>query len=65
MGFPDAPLICDPSRDLESTRPLMALWNDLIAGEEAEVELPSVGISLPLAALFERVLPEPACPHNG
>jgi Uma2 family endonuclease len=29
-----------------------------IAGPEAQVALPSVGISIPLAALYERVLPE-------
>jgi len=29
-----------------------------IAGAEAEVMLPSVGISVPLSALYERVLPE-------
>jgi hypothetical protein len=29
-----------------------------IGGPDAEVELPSVGIAVPLAALYERVLPE-------
>jgi hypothetical protein len=29
-----------------------------IAGPEAEVMLPSVGITVPLAALYERVSPE-------
>jgi Uma2 family endonuclease len=31
-----------------------------IAGPEAEVSLPSVGIAVPLAALYERVVPEEA-----
>jgi Uma2 family endonuclease len=31
-----------------------------IAGPEAEVALPSVGITVPLAALYERVVPEEA-----
>ncbi len=36
-----------------------AVWTfESIAGAEAEVALPSVGISVPLAALYERVLPE-------
>jgi Uma2 family endonuclease len=40
-----------------------SVWTfESIAGDEAEVELPSVGISLPLAALYERVLPEETGP---
>lgn len=36
-----------------------AAWTfESIAGAEAEVMLPSVGISVPLSALYERVLPE-------
>jgi Uma2 family endonuclease len=35
-----------------------AVWAfESIAGVEAEVKVPSVGISVPLAALYERVLP--------
>lgn len=38
-----------------------AAWTfESIAGTEAEVRLPSVGISVPLAALYEKVLPEAA-----
>lgn len=36
-----------------------AVWTfESISGSDAEVALPSVGISLPLAALYEQVLPE-------
>ena len=35
------------------------VWTfESIAGAEAEIALPSVGISVPLAALYEKVLPE-------
>lgn len=38
-----------------------SVWTfESIAGAEASVALPSVGIAIPLAALYERVLPEGA-----
>jgi Uma2 family endonuclease len=38
-----------------------AVWTfESIAGMEATVSLPSVGIAIPLAALYERVVPEEA-----
>jgi len=40
-----------------------AAWTfESIAGAEAKVMLPSVGVSVPLSALYERVLPEAECP---